>query len=226
MSLKLGVLLSGSGSNLEALAGRIEEGALEAEIALVVSDRPGAYGLNRAKSRGFATYLASSKEFPERGDRERAIIEALREHGVEAVVMAGYMRLVSGGFIRAFGGRVLNIHPSLLPGFKGTRAVKEAAEYGVRVSGATVHFADEHMDHGPVVIQAAVAVHPGEEAMELADRIQALEHRIYPQAVQWLSQGRLILDQGLVRLADAPTAAALDTEAGPCLVSPGLEQGF
>jgi len=175
---------------------------------------------------GLPVRVEDHTAYPDRASHEKAVIAAIREHGAEAVVLAGYMRLVTRDFVQAFSGRVLNIHPSLLPAFRGAHAQRDAAEYGVRVSGATVHFVDEHMDHGPVIVQAAVPAEPEDDGDSLAGRILRLEHRIYPQAVQWLAKGRLRVRQGRVFLEDASPPAAVETPEGPCLISPGLEPGF
>jgi phosphoribosylglycinamide formyltransferase-1 len=226
MTLSLAVLASGSGTNLESIVRRMEQGLLHARISLVLSNRPATRGVERAEAMGLPVRVKDHTAYPDRESHEEAVIAAIREHGAEAVILAGYMRLVSRDFVQAFSGRVLNIHPSLLPGFRGVRAQKDAAEYGVRISGATVHFVDEHMDHGPVVIQAAVPVGPEDNGDTLAERIRGLEHRIYPQAVQWLSQGRLRVQQGRVFLDEAPQSLIEDGPGGPCLISPGLEPGF
>jgi phosphoribosylglycinamide formyltransferase-1 len=226
MTLPLAILASGSGSNLESIAKRIEQGVLDARINLVLSNRPGTRGLERAEALGLPSMVLDHTAYPDRASHEEAVIAAIREHGAEAVILAGYMRLVSRDFVQAFSGQVLNIHPSLLPGFRGAHAQRDAAEYGVRISGATVHFVDEHMDHGPVIIQASVPVSPEDDGDSLAGGILALEHRIYPQAVQWLALDRLHLRQGRVFLDDAPSPEAKESPGGPCLISPGLEPGF
>ena len=226
MTLPLAILASGSGTNLESIVRRIEEGALDARIKLILSNRPGTRGVERAEAMGLPVRVEDHAAYPDRASHEEAVIAAIREHGAEAVVLAGYMRLVTRKFVRVFSGNVLNIHPSLLPGFRGAHAQRDAAEYGVRLSGATVHFVDEHMDHGPVIIQAAVPAAPEDDGDSLAGRILRLEHRIFPQAVQWLAQGRLRVRQGRVFLDDAPPPVAEETPEGPCLVSPGLEPGF
>ncbi|MCF8029831.1 MAG: phosphoribosylglycinamide formyltransferase [Desulfohalobiaceae bacterium] len=226
MTLPLAILASGSGTNLESIARRIEEGALDARIRLVLSNRPGARGVERAEAMGLPVRVEDHTAYSDRASHEAAVIAAIREHGAEAVVLAGYMRLVSRDFVQAFSGKVLNIHPSLLPAFRGAHAQRDAAEYGVRISGATVHFVDEHMDHGPVIIQAAVPAVPEDNGDSLAGHILALEHRIYPQAVQWLSQGRLHVRQGRVFLDEAPSPEIKESSGGPGLISPGLEPRF
>ena len=226
MSLPLGVLLSGGGSNLQALIDRIEQGALQASIRLVVSDNPKAFGLQRAERHGIPTRVLKPEAYASRQGHDEAVIEALGEAGVRAVALAGYMRLVSRHFVDAFPGMVLNIHPSLLPSFKGLEAQRQAAEYGVRISGATVHFVDEQLDHGPIIIQAALAVGQGIGGEDLKERILRLEHRIYPQAVQWLAEDRLRVADGKVSLLPAGRARAEIEGLEPCLIEPFLEEGF
>jgi phosphoribosylglycinamide formyltransferase-1 len=226
MSLPLGVLLSGGGSNLQALIDRIEQGALQASIRLVVSDNPKAFGLQRAERHGIPTRVLKPEAYASRQGHDEAVIAALGESGVRAVALAGYMRLVSRHFVDAFPGMVLNIHPSLLPSFKGLEAQRQAAEYGVRISGATVHFVDEQLDHGPIIVQAALPVAPGTGGEALKERILALEHRIYPQAVQWLAEDRLRVANGKVSLLPAGRARSEIEGLEPCLIEPFLEEGF
>jgi phosphoribosylglycinamide formyltransferase-1 len=226
MSLAIGVLLSGGGTNLQAVIDRIEQGTLDAEIRLVLSDQPGAGGLQRAESHGLPTGALPRKEHGDRREHDRAMVHRLREAGVEAVLLAGYMRIVSGDFVQAFPRGILNIHPSLLPAFPGLNAQQQAADYGVRIAGASVHFVDEYMDHGPLVIQAALPVPQEAGAEDLTSRILRLEHRIYPQAVQWLAEDRLRVQQGRVVLERADRQPADTRDLAPCLVQPPLERGF
>ncbi|MGE4293011.1 MAG: phosphoribosylglycinamide formyltransferase [Desulfovibrio sp.] len=224
MALPIAVLVSGSGSNLQSIIDRIESGALDAQIKLVLSNKPDAYGLLRARNHNIPALALDHTDYPTREAFDAEMIRAIREAGAEAVICAGFMRILTTGFLNAFPGRVLNIHPALLPSFPGVHGQADAADYGVRISGCTVHFVDEKMDHGPVVIQAAVPAFPGEGGDALGDRILALEHRIYPQAVQWLAQGRLTLEGRHVQLRDA--AIPLAPAPGNALVSPALEEGF
>ncbi|MFO8032163.1 MAG: phosphoribosylglycinamide formyltransferase [Desulfohalobiaceae bacterium] len=226
MTLKLGVLLSGSGSNLQAVMDRIDQGALQAEIGLVLSDNDQAYGLTRAKAGDLPTRTIWPGNYTTRLEHDLALVQALKESQVEVVLLAGYMRLVSKEFVQAFPGGVLNIHPGLLPAFKGLQAQKQAAEYGVKLAGASVHFVDEHLDHGPLIIQACLPVHQGEDGPSLAQRILRLEHRIYPQAVQWLAESRLDIKGRHVYLQDVSKQQADIQDLGPCLINPGLEEGF
>jgi phosphoribosylglycinamide formyltransferase-1 len=226
MSLPIAVLISGGGSNLQALIDRIEQGALQAQIQVVVSNVPGVKGLERAAARGIAIRVLARSDYASRKAHDQAIIRTLQDFGVQAVCLAGYMRLVSREFVQSFPHRILNIHPSLLPSFPGLHAQKQAAEYGVRLSGATVHFVDQELDHGPVVIQAAVPVYPDDDQETAAERILTIEHRIYPQAVQWMAEGRLRIDQGRVHLLSSHSSPADTSSLPPCLINPGLEIGF
>jgi phosphoribosylglycinamide formyltransferase-1 len=226
MSLKLGVLLSGSGSNLQAIMDRIEQGSLQAEIALVLADNEQAYGLERAKAGNLPVRAVLPRDYQTRQEHDLALVQALRQSGVDVVLLAGYMRLVSKDFVQAFPQGVLNIHPGLLPAFKGLQAQKQAAEYGVKLAGASVHFVDEHLDHGPLIIQACLPVQQAEDSQSLAQRILRLEHRIYPQAVQWLAENRLAQEGGHVYLQDVSKTKADIQDLGPCLINPSLEEGF
>lgn len=226
MVLPIGVLLSGTGTNLQAIIDRIEQGALDAEIRLVLSDNSAAYGLERAKQHGISTQVIDNKRYDTREAHEYAVIRALKDAGVEVVLLAGYMRLVSKYFIQAFPQKILNIHPSLLPAFPGLNAQQQAADYGVRISGATVHFVDEFLDHGPIIIQAALLVDTNEGAESLRQRILKLEHRIYPQAVQWIAQDLLSLQGRHVYLRSSLYELADIKDLQPCLINPPLQKGF
>lgn len=182
---RLGIVLSGRGSNFLAIAAQIEQGNLPAEIAVVISNRPDAEGLAAARKRGLPALSLPSKGL-DREEYDRRLEAALREHQVDWVILAGYMRILSAGFIRAFPQRLLNIHPSLLPAFPGLDAQHQAFAYGVKIAGCTVHFVDEQLDHGPIVLQAAVAVEDGDTAETLAARILQQEHRIYSEALRRL----------------------------------------
>lgn len=189
--LPIGVLISGGGTNLQAIIDAIQRGELSATIQAVISNRPEAYGLERAQRCGIPTAVIPHKTFPSREAFETELISILRTHGVELVVLAGFMRLLSPFFIRAFPHRIMNIHPALLPAFPGTHAQQQALTRGVRIAGATVHFVDEEMDHGPIIVQAAVPVYPDDTEETLSARILVQEHRIYPQAIQLYAEDRL-----------------------------------
>ena len=193
MKKRLGVLLSGRGSNFQAIAKAISDGALNAEIAVVISNRPDAPGLLLARSLGLNAIGLSSKGV----DREifdRQLVDLLNEHRVDLVCLAGYMRLLSGYFVRSFPMRVLNIHPSLLPAFVGLDAQHQALLYGVKFTGCTVHFVDENLDSGPIVQQSVVPVLDGDTAETLSARILAEEHRIYPEAIGVVLGGGYCID--------------------------------
>ncbi len=186
---RIGVLLSGRGSNFEALADSVAAGRIpEAEIGLVLSNREGAPGIDRAKARGFATSVIPSKGL-EREPYDRQVVAALREANVDLICLAGYMRLLSPFFVAAFPQRILNIHPSLLPSFPGLESQKQALEYGVKFAGCTVHFVDENLDAGPIVLQAVVPIEDRDTADTLSARILQEEHRIYSEAVKIVLAG-------------------------------------
>jgi phosphoribosylglycinamide formyltransferase-1 len=190
MKRRIGVLLSGRGSNFEALADSVAAGRVrDAEIGLVLSNREGAPGIERARARGLATRVIASKGL-EREAYDRQVVAALREASVELVCLAGYMRLLSPYFVAAFPQRILNIHPSLLPSFPGLESQKQALDYGVKFAGCTVHFVDENLDAGPIVLQAVVPVEGTDTEDTLSARILKEEHRIYSEAVAIVLQGK------------------------------------
>jgi phosphoribosylglycinamide formyltransferase 1 len=189
MNKRIGVLLSGRGSNFEALAESIAAGRIpNAEIAMVLSNKPDAPGLARARARGIAARAIPSKGL-EREAYDRQVVAVLEEHHVDLVCLAGYMRLLSPYFVAAFPERILNIHPSLLPSFPGLESQKQALDYGVKIAGCSVHFVDENLDAGPIVVQAAVPVEDGDDEDALAERILKEEHRIYTEAVRIVLEG-------------------------------------
>jgi phosphoribosylglycinamide formyltransferase-1 len=190
MTKRIGVLLSGRGSNFEALAESIAAGRIpQTEIAIVISNREGAPGIERAKARGIATRVIPSKGL-EREVYDRQVAAVLNENKVDLVCLAGYMRLLSPYFVAAFPQRILNIHPSLLPSFPGLEAQRQALEYGVKVAGCTVHFVDENLDAGPIILQAVVPVKDDDTEESLSARILQEEHRIYSEAVRIVLEGR------------------------------------
>ncbi len=190
MKKRIGVLLSGRGSNFEALAESIAAGRIpNAEIAVVISNRDGAPGIGLAKARGIATRVIPSKGL-ERETYDRQVVAVLGEHKVDLVCLAGYMRLLSPYFVAAFPNRILNIHPSLLPSFPGLESQRQALEYGVKFAGCTVHFVDENLDAGPIVLQSVVAVNDDDTEDSLSARILQEEHTIYSQAVRIVLEGR------------------------------------
>jgi phosphoribosylglycinamide formyltransferase-1 len=205
---RIAVLISGRGSNLQALIDAVAQQRLDAEIALVVSNRPGAYGLERAAAAGLATLTINHRDYPSRDAFEDVLVRELRARDVSLVCLAGFMRLLGGTFLDAFPGRILNIHPSLLPAFPGVDAQRQALAYGVKVAGATVHFVTGELDGGPIVRQSAIAVHDADTAETLAARILEEEHRIYPEAVALVLGGGWTLDGRRFRVTSAGTARA------------------
>ena len=189
MTKRIGVLLSGRGSNFEALADSVAAGRIpNAEIAIVLSNREGAPGIDRAKQRGIPTHVIPSKGL-EREAYDRQVVAVLSERKVDLICLAGYMRLLSPYFVAAFPNRILNIHPSLLPSFPGLESQRQALEYGVKFAGCTVHFVDENLDAGPIVLQAVVPVLDSDTEAALSERILAEEHRIYSEAVKIILEG-------------------------------------
>lgn len=222
--LRIAVLVSGRGSNLKAIVEQIRANRINAGIALVLSNAPDAPALAFARGQGIPVWAESHKNYPSRKEFDAAMLTAMREANVCTVVLAGYMRLLSGEFIRAYEGRILNIHPSLLPAFPGVSGGADAVGYGVKIAGCTVHFVVEAMDAGPVIIQAATFVSEHDTGETLMDRVHALEHRIYPQAVAWFAEGRLTVQGRTVSLAPGAAKAAPAPENA--LVWPPLEEGF
>ncbi len=186
----LGILISGRGSNLQAILDAIREGRLGARVGIVISNVAGAPGLERARAAGVPTAVLSHEDFASREEYDEALVERLRAHEVELVCLAGFMRLLSPVFVRSFPGRILNVHPSLLPAFPGLHAQRQALEYGVKVTGATVHVVDEELDHGPILLQRAVPVLEGDDEGSLSARILEQEHRIYPEAIALVLEGK------------------------------------
>jgi len=190
----LGVLVSGSGTNLQAILDAIVARTLDARIAVVVSNVAGAAALDRARAAGVDTVVVDHRAFADRAAFDAAVVLALRERGVEAVVLAGFMRLVTTVLLDAFPMRVVNVHPGLLPSFPGIHAQRQAIEYGVRVAGCTVHFVDTGTDTGPVIAQAAVPVQEDDDEATLGARILAREHDLLPRVLQWIAEGRVSID--------------------------------
>lgn len=190
---RLAVLCSGAGTNLEAILVAIRRGRLRAEVALVISDRPEAYALARARRAGIPTAVISPRRYPSRAAYDAALARAIRRAGAQWVILAGFMRLLGAAFVRRFARRILNVHPALLPAFRGAQAIRDALAHGVKVTGVTVHFVDEQVDHGPIIAQAAVAVRPGDTPATLLARVHRVEHQLYPQAIQWAVSDRLTI---------------------------------
>jgi len=202
--LRVGVLASGRGSNLRAILSGVEARRIRAEVVVVLSDRSGAGALDIARDHGVEALVLDPTPHPGREGYDRALIALLEERRVGLVCLAGYMRILGPVFVRHFEGRLLNIHPALLPAFPGLHAQRQALEHGVRIAGATVHFVDEGVDTGPIVLQAAVPVRQDDTEATLSDRILAEEHRIYPEAIRLFAEGRLRLEDRRVRILEEP----------------------
>jgi len=192
--MNFAVLASGRGGNLQAIINAVHAGQIKAHLKVVISDKKDAYALEIAKQAKIPAYYINPKDFSDRVSLDRAIIQHLHEYHVDFVVLAGYMRLVSSYFVDQYPNKILNIHPSLLPAFKGMHAMKDAFEYGAKVTGATVHFVVEQMDEGAVIVQEPVRIESNDTLESLAEKIHAAEHRIYPQAIELLVNGKLKIE--------------------------------
>lgn len=221
---KIAILASGNGSNAQAIMDRAASGALRARVSLVIANRPGAHVLERAANAGVPHLLLDHRQYAGRESYDRALAAAVMRSGADAVALAGYMRLLGGVFLETFGKPVLNLHPALLPCFPGLHGAADALAYGVKITGPSVHFVDEGMDTGPLIIQAATGVVAGEPLESLQARIHMLEHRIYPQALQWLAEGRLET-RGRSVFLSAGSARKLPQEQA-FFAWPELEEGF
>jgi phosphoribosylglycinamide formyltransferase-1 len=225
--IRLGVLASGGGTNLQAILDACAGKRIAAEVAVVISNVPGVGALERARSAHVPAEVIPSKGLADREAYDLRLVEALRARGVELVCLAGYMRIVTPAFLRAFGPtrathgcpRIMNVHPGLLPSFPGLHAQRQCVEYGARFAGCTVHFVDEGTDTGPVIVQAMVPVLPGDTEETLARRILAQEHAIYPQAIHWFAEGRLSVEGRKVTVRGASPAAI------PPVTNPEVEIG-
>lgn len=213
--LRLGVLASGSGSNLQSIIDQGQSGQLDAEIVLVLCNNPDAYALTRAAEAGIPHQCINHRNFSVREDFDRAVVNALQQAGVELVVLAGFMRIISATFLDAFPQRIINIHPALLPAFPGLHVQKKALDYGARFAGCTVHFVDSGVDTGPIIIQAVVPVLQDDDEASLSARILEQEHRIYPQAIQMLAEKRVSIEERRVRILEAPAS-------GGAMINPPL----
>jgi phosphoribosylglycinamide formyltransferase-1 len=207
------ILISGRGSNMASLLAAVADGSLPVRVAAVIANRPDAPGLQRAAQAGVATQVVDHRAYADRAAFDGALAQAIDAHAPDLVVLAGFMRILSDGFVEHYSGRLINIHPSLLPAFPGLHTHQRALDEGVRVHGCSVHFVTPALDHGPLIVQAAVPVLDDDDAASLAARVLAQEHRIYPLAVRWFVEGRLRIDAGRVRVS-APQ------DAGAALISP------
>ena len=202
------ILISGRGSNMEAIV----RAGLPARIAAVISNRPDAPGLKFAAQAGVRAQVVDDRAFPSREAFEGALAAAIDEHSPDVVALAGFMRVLGGDFVRRFAGRMINIHPSLLPAFPGLHTHRRALQEGVKLHGCTVHFVTPQVDHGPIIAQAAVAVRAGDTETTLAARVLKQEHRVYPLALRWFVEDRLVVDDGLVRVNGAGADQAILVE--------------
>lgn len=214
--LRIGALASGGGSNLQAIIDRCADGSLDAEVALILSNNPAAGALERARAAGIPSLCIDHRGYASREEFDQAVVATLQAAKVELVVLAGFMRIISAAFLEAFPGRIMNIHPALLPAFPGLHVQRKALEYGARFAGCTVHFVDGGVDTGPIIIQAVVPVLDQDTEATLSARILKEEHRIYPRAIQLFAQGRLRLVERRV-LIDPPLETSEDGLCNPPL---------
>lgn len=198
--MNIAIFASGKGTNFSAIIRAVNRGRIPANISLLVCDNPNAQVIGRARRAGVEVFLIKRDDFCGRRDFEDRIIQRLEEAKIDLVVLAGYMRMLSLKFIQRFKFRILNIHPALLPSFKGTQGIRDAFEYGVKVTGVTVHFVDEKIDHGPIILQAAVKINQNETVESFGARIHKIEHRLYPEAIRLFIQGRLKVEARRVRI--------------------------
>ncbi len=229
MPLRIAILASGSGSNAQAIFDQISAGRLDAQVCLVASNRPNAKVLERATKFGVPTLALDHTAYASRESFDTALVEAIKESGAELVVLAGYMRILTSIFIESFVDKIINVHPALLPSFIGAHGAEDACRWGVKVSGCTVHFVDEEIDHGAIIAQAVVPLMPNDDGKSLQQRIQTMEHRIYPQVIQWFAEGRVSIAQRRVNIAPSEqNLASVDNACGiHCgFVWPPLEEGF
>ena len=193
--MNIAVFVSGNGSNLQALIDAEKKGELaEARIVLVVCDKPGAYALERAQEAEIKTFVLEAKEFKSREEYDERIMEELKSSEIELVVLAGFMRLLSDKFVDEYCGRIMNVHPALLPAFKGTHGIKDAFDYGVKTTGVTVHFVNKELDAGPVILQSSVEVEENDSLEAVEEKIHKVEHKLYPEAVRLFAQGKLKIE--------------------------------
>ncbi len=198
----LGVLCSGRGTNLQSILAAVDSGQIPAPVGVVLTDKPDAKALERAEKAGIPHFCVNRKQYADKQSFEEALVEKLREHGVTLVILAGFMRILSPYFVHKFPGRILNIHPSLLPSFGGAHAHRDVLAYGVKVSGCTIHFVDEGMDSGPIILQTAVPVLDGDDEDTLAARVLEQEHKLYPRAIELFLKGKLKIEGRKVRILE------------------------
>ncbi|MFH0913497.1 MAG: phosphoribosylglycinamide formyltransferase [Candidatus Omnitrophota bacterium] len=200
--MNIAVLASGRGTNFGAIIRGVKSGRIKANLALLICDNPKAGAIGRAKRARVKVALVKREDFSTKEDFEARIIQHLEENKIDLIVLAGFMRLLSPGLVSKYKGRILNIHPALLPSFKGTEGIKDAFDYGAKVSGVTVHFVDEEMDHGPVILQQAIKIEESDTLESLEAKIHKIEHRLYPEAVRLFVEGKLQLEGRRVRISN------------------------
>jgi len=200
--MNIAVFASGRGTNFAAIIRAIKKGKIKANLSLLVCDNPGAAAIARAKRAGIKVALIKREDSPTKREFETKIIQHLEENNIDLIVLAGYMRIVGAELLSKYKGRILNIHPALLPSFKGTTSIKDAFDYGVKVTGVTVHFVDEEMDHGPIILQAAVKIEEDDTLASLEKKIHKIEHKIYPEAIRLFVEGRLNLEDRKVKISN------------------------
>ncbi len=230
MSLTIAILASGSGSNAQAIFDKIDSGHLDAKVSLVISNRPGAMVLERAQKHNIPTLELDHKAYADRESFDAKLVQALQECQADLIVLAGYMRILTPIFLNAFKNKVINVHPALLPSFVGAHGAADACAYGVKMSGCTVHFVNEEVDGGAIIAQAAVPVLSTDDAASLQKRIQSMEHRIFPQVIQWFAQKRIEVDGRQVRLLPPTSQDATQSQAPTSgeafFIYPPLEGNF
>lgn len=214
--LPIAILISGRGTNMRVIAERAAAGSLPVDVRVVVSDQAAAEGLRTAAAMNIATRVLAPRDFADRASYDEALVRLLAQYGPKLVVLAGFMRILTPHFIGAFAGRILNVHPSLLPNYSGLHTHRRVLEAGETLHGVSVHFVTEELDGGPVIVQAEVPILPGDSETTLSARVQRGEHRIYPQAIDWFARGRLLLKGGRAWLDGRPLDAPLREPAeGP-----------
>ncbi|HOX54790.1 MAG: phosphoribosylglycinamide formyltransferase [Candidatus Omnitrophica bacterium] len=199
--MNFAVFASGNGTNLQAIIKALKKGKINANLALVLSDNKEAYALKRAKRAKIKTVVVEAKNFSSREDYDAEIVKILEQEKIDFIVLAGFMRIITSVLINNFRNKILNIHPALLPSFKGTHAIVDAFNYGVKVTGVTVHFVDEKMDHGPIILQGSVKVEEDDTAETLEAKIHKIEHKIYPEAIRLFSEGKIKIEGRKARIA-------------------------
>ena len=198
--MNIAVFASGRGSNFAAIIRAAKKGIFKGTIALLVCDQPKAGAIAKAKRAGIKTALIKREDFTSKKDFEAQILKNLREEKIDLIAMAGFMRMLSPEFVQAYAGRIINIHPALLPSFKGSEGIKDAFAYGIKVTGVTVHFVDEKMDHGPIILQAQVLIEEDDTLESLETKIHKLEHKIYPEAIRLYTEGKLRIEARKVKI--------------------------